>query len=92
MANNTRVEPVFLDTAGSPIVIRNGLNLFKTVRWVNPLTAGDRAYLYDSAGAVVCDFTCVFPGENIEETLEIPFTGPFTLSQLDSGYLLITRV
>jgi len=95
MANNLLTDPIYLDSAGAPITTGRTLNLFKSIEWVNPLATGDRAYLYDNLDQVICDFTCDIANKNqikyFGEKGQV-FDGPLVLSQLDSGYLLITRV
>lgn len=95
MANNLQKDPMFLDSAGAPLSTGRLVNIFKSVEWVGPLAVGDRAYLYDNDGQVVCDFTCNVAGKNQNKWFGDKgqvFEGPFTLSTLDSGYLLISRV
>ncbi len=95
MANQLTLDPMTLDTAGSPISTGRILNIFKSVEWTNPVNLEDRVYLIDANGAIVCDFTCTTPKlgsiKYFGEKGQI-FTGPFTLSLLDSGKLLIARV
>jgi len=94
MANNLTKDPMFLDSAGAPLSTGRTVNIFKSVEWVNPGAVGDRAYLYDNDGQVVCDFNCDIPGKNqfkpFGEKGQV-FEGPFNLAQLDSGYLLVAR-
>jgi len=95
MANDLTRDPMFLDSAGAPLSTGRTINIFKSVEWVRPTTVGDRAYLFDNLGAVVCDFTCTTAMENQSKDfggLGQVFEGPFTLSTLDSGYLLVSRV
>ena len=95
MANNIQRDPMYLDQAGSPISTGRTVNIFKSVEWVGPLAVGDRAYLLDNQGAVVCDFGCEQAGKGDLKSFGDKgqvFEGPFTLSALDSGYLLIARV
>ena len=94
MAKNVQLDPMKLDTAGAPILTGRTANLFKTVEWVNPVAVGDRAYLHDALGAVVCDFTCTTPSQNVMKDfggVGAVFSAPFNISQLDSGYLLVAR-
>jgi hypothetical protein len=95
MANDIQQDPMFLDTAGGPISTGRTINIFKSVEWINPVTAGDKAYLLDKNEAVVCSFVCVVPGKGdskwFGEKGQV-FDGPFTLSILDSGALLVARV
>ena len=95
MANNLQIDPMFLDSAGAPISTGRTTNIFKLVEWVSPNATGDRAYLIDHLGAVVCDFTCDVAKMNQMKYFGDKgqvFEGPFTLSILDSGYLLVSRV
>lgn len=95
MGNNLQRDPMFLDTAGGPGSTGRTVNIFKSVEWVNPLAVKDRAYCYANDGSVVCDFRCDVPGKNqfkyFGDKGQV-FEGPFMLSVLDSGYLLISRV
>lgn len=91
MANNLLVDPMYLDSAGSGIGASRQY-VIKSVEWVKPVAVGDRAYFLDKDGATVCDFLC-----DVANKRQIkyfgdrghPFTGPFNLSTLDSGQLLI---
>lgn len=95
MANNLQRDPMFLDTAGGPGLTGRTTNIFKSVEWVRPNAMADRAYLIDNLGAIVCDFTCDVAKRNqfkfFGDKGQV-FEGPFTLSILDSGYLLVSRV
>jgi len=94
MVNNIQRDPMFLDSAGN-VETGRVMNLFKSVEWVKPAGVGDRAYLYDKNGQIVCDFTCDIPEKNqrlfFGDKGQV-FDGPFVLAQLDSGYLLVSRV
>jgi hypothetical protein len=95
MVNNLTRDPMFLDSAGAPLSTGRTTNIFKSVEWVGPLVTGDRAYLYDNDNQVVCDFTCDVAKRNQMKYFGDKgqvFEGPFTLSILDSGYLLVSRV
>ncbi len=93
MANDVTKDPMYLDSAGSPISTGRKVNIFKSVEWVGAEAVGDQAYMTDALGAVVCDFTCDFGGseKDFGGNGQV-FEGPFNLSKLDSGYLLIARV
>jgi hypothetical protein len=95
MANNLQRDPMFLDSAGAPLSTGRTTNIFKSVEWVGPAATEDRAYLYDNDNQIVCDFRCDVPGKNqikhFGDKGQV-FEGPFTLSILDSGYLLVARV
>lgn len=94
MANNLLVDPLYLDSAGSGIGAER-LHIIKSVEWVNPLTPGDRAYLLDKNGAVICSFVCIVAGKGDSKWFGNKgqgFDGPLTLSILDSGALLLLRV
>jgi len=94
MANNLNVDPLYLDSAGSGIGAER-LHILKSVEWINPLAAGDRASLVDKNGAVVCSFVCVVPGKGDSKWFGDKgqvFDGPFILSILESGALLVARV
>ena len=94
MANNLLVDPMYLDSAGSGIGVER-LHIIKSIEWVNPTAAGDKAYLLDKNGAIICSFVCIIAGKGdskwFGEKGQV-FDGPFTLSILDSGALLIARV
>jgi hypothetical protein len=95
MSNNFTSDPILLDTAGNPLTIGRVFNIFKSVEWVNPIAVGDRAYLKDAQGQVLCDYTCTQAGEGKRKDfgyVGTPFDGPLNLVQLDSGYLLLARV
>jgi len=94
MVNNLLTDPLYLDTAGSGIG-RSMVHIIKSVEWINPESVGDRAYLLDAEGSVVCDFTCTIAKEGKRSDfgdLGKPFRGPFLLSILDSGALLVGKV
>lgn len=94
MVNDLRKDPMYLDSAGSLISMRTGLHIIKLIQWVNPLAVGDRAYLIDASGNVICDFTCTVGGEGKEVFFGErghPFDGPFNLAELTSGALLVSR-
>lgn len=94
MANNSTSDPIYLDQGGT-IDLGRVFNILKSVEWVNPKATGDRAYLLDARGQVICDFTCTTVGENRTKYLGekgTQFDGPLDLSQLDSGYLLVARM
>jgi hypothetical protein len=89
--NNPTVNPYYLGQAATGIGSKN-VFMIQNIEWVNPLTAGHRAYFYDSFGAVICDFICVTPHLNLYKWFRetgMDFTGPLTLANLDSGYLLV---
>jgi len=93
MANNLNVDPWILDSAGSGIGTER-LHIIKSVEWINPLNAGDKAYLLDKNGAIVCSFVCLLPGKGDSKWFGDkgqPFDGPFILSLLGSGALLVAR-
>jgi hypothetical protein len=95
MANHPERDPMFIDTAGGPYSTGRTTNIFKTVEWVGPEATEDRAYAVDNLGAVICDFRCDVPGKNQFKHFGGKgqvFEGPFTVSILDSGYLLVARV
>ena len=95
MANDLTKDPMFLDTVGASLSTGRTTNIFKSVEWVGPLVVGDRAYLYDNDNQVVCDFTCAVAKENQNKFFGDKgqvFEGPFNLSVLSSGYLLVARV
>jgi len=95
MANDLTRDPMFLDSAGAPLSTGRTTNIFKSVEWVSPNATGDRAYLYDNDNQVVCDFTCDVVKKNQSKFFGDKgqvFEGPFTLSILNSGYLLVARV
>ena len=95
MGNDLTKDPMFLDSAGAPLSTGRTANIFKSVEWCNPAAVGDRAYLYDNDDQVVCDFHCDVVGKNQFKPFGDKgqvFEGPFTLSILDSGYLLVARV
>lgn len=95
MANNLTSDPMVIDTAGNPLTTGRVFNIFKSVEWVNPGAVGDRAKLLDAQGQVMCDYTCTQAkkGERKEYgDVGTPFDGPLNLVQLDSGYLLVSRV
>jgi len=95
MANNLLIDPMFFDSAGAPLSTGRKINIFKSVEWADPVGVGDRAYMLDVKGAIVCDFTCDVAKKNQMKWFGDKgqvFEGPFTLSVLDSGYLLIARV
>ena len=94
MANNLTKDPMYLDSAGSGIGASR-LHIFKSIEWINPLAVGDRAYLLDKNGAIICSFVCIIAGKGDIKWFGDkgqPFDGPFILSILDSGALLIARV
>ena len=89
--NNLTTNPYYLGQAATGIGSTN-VFMIQNVEWVNPTTVNHRAYLYDSLGSVICDFTCVTPHLNLYKWLRergLSFTGPLTLANLDSGYLLL---
>ena len=93
MSNNLLVDPWILDSAGSSIGDAR-LHIIKSVEWVKPIAVGDEAYLLDANGAIVCDFLCDVAKKTQFKSFEDrghPFQGPFTLSKLDSGKLLIQK-
>lgn len=95
MSNNLTSDPIYLDQAGNPLSLGRVFNIFKSVEWVNPQAVGDRAYLLDGLGNVICDFTCTIVGQNNIKyfgTSGQQFDGPLNLSLLDSGYVLIARM
>jgi len=95
MANNLQIDPMFLDSAGAPISTGRTTNILKSIEWVNPTTVGDKAYLLDKNGAIVCSFVCIVAGKGDSKWFGDKgqvFDGPFTLSILDSGALLVARV
>ena len=95
MANNFQKDPMFLDSAGAPLSTGRTTNIFKSVEWINPVAVGDKAYLLDKNGAVICSFVCVIAGKGDSKWFGEkgqPFDGPLTLSILDSGALLLSRV
>jgi hypothetical protein len=92
MANQVTLNPIILDTAGSGISTGHTNNLFHSVEWIDPTTVGHRAYLLAADGAIVCSFTCTTANlGQIKYFNEkgLLFLGPFTLSTLNSGKLLI---
>jgi hypothetical protein len=95
MANVLNSDPIYLDQGGNPLDLGRTLNIFKNIEWVAPEAVGDRAYLLDANGVVVCDFTCTNALENQRKdfgNLGQCYDGPLNLSQLDSGYLLLGRM
>lgn len=93
MSNNLNVDPWILDSAGSGIGASR-LHIIKSVEWVKPLAVGDEAYLLDADNAIVCQFVCDVAKKNQIKYFEDrghPFTGPFTLSILGSGKLLVQK-
>lgn len=93
MANNLNVDPWSLDSAGSGIGASR-LHIIKSIEWIKPFASGDRAYLLDKDGATICDFFCDVALKNQIKSFGEkghPFTGPFLLSILDSGKLLIQK-
>ena len=95
MVNNRLVDPMYANEAGGPLDTGRVTNIIKSVEWCNPGATEDRAYMIDKLGAVICDFRCDVPLKNqfkhFGDKGQV-FEGPFMLSILDSGYLLVARV
>jgi len=94
MANNLLIDPIYLDTAG---VIDTGhvSNILKYIEWINPVTAGDTILLTAADGAIIVSWTCPVNNQGYFKFFGdtgCEFEGPFTLTTLDSGSLLIGRV
>jgi hypothetical protein len=93
--NNIQSDPMVLAQAANPISIGGRTFLIvKSVVWVGPMTAGDRATLTDSLGNVIFDSTCTTDKDNVERDFGAngqSYTSPLNLSRLDSGYLLVFR-
>ncbi len=95
MSNNILLDPMYFDTAINPLTMPRPLTTVRSVEWVGPNAVGDKAYLYDSLGNIICDFTCVRAKENMMKDFGergLTFNGNFDLSLLDSGYLLVAKL
>lgn len=93
--NNVQVDPIYLDTTDGAIQTGRIVNVIKSVEWVNPSAVGNRATLYDADRSFICDFTCSIEHRGERKYFGDkghPFTGPFNLEKLDSGFLLVERV
>ncbi len=95
MANQVTLDPMVLDTAAYPLVTGRTVNIIKSVEWINPVELEDEVYLLDADGTIICHFICTTPNEGKSTFFGDKgrvFTGPFNLSKLDSGKLLVGRV